>query len=54
MLTHLHSFKEICLLSNQKNMSVRTELVYEGELAPFVEADGFFDAILRFKNLLGI
>ena len=42
------------LLPHPKSVSVRTALVYEGELAPSVEADGFFDAIIRFKDLLGI
>ena len=42
------------LLPHPKSVSIRTALVYEGELAPSVEADGFFDAIIRFKNLLGI
>lgn len=42
------------LLSHPKSVSVRTALVYEGELAPSVEADGFFDAIVRFRDLLGV
>ncbi len=32
----------------------RTALVYEGHLAPIVEADGYFDAIIPFRRLLGI
>ena len=35
-------------------MSVRTALVYEGNLAPVVEADGYFDAIVPFRQLLGL
>ena len=35
-------------------MSVRTALVYEGHLAPIVEADGYFDAIIPFRRLLGM
>lgn len=35
-------------------MSVRTALVYEGTLAPIVESDGYFDAIVPFRRLLGI
>ncbi len=35
-------------------MSVKTALVYEGHLAPIVEADGYFDAIVPFRNLLGL
>ncbi len=32
----------------------RTALVYEGTLAPIVEADGYFDAIVPFRRLLGL
>lgn len=35
-----------------KNLSVRTALVYDGELAPSVEADRYFDFILPFERLL--
>ena len=35
-------------------MSVRTALVYEGNLAPVVEADGYFDAVVPFRQLLGV
>ena len=35
-------------------MSVRTALVYEGHLAPIVEADGYFDAIIPFRQLMGL
>ncbi len=34
--------------------SVRTALVFNGELAPSVEADGYFDAIVPFRQLLGL
>ena len=34
--------------------SVRTALVFDGELAPSVEADGYFDAIVPFRQLLGL
>ena len=33
-------------------MSVKTARVYGGHLAPFVEADGYFDAIVPFRRLL--
>ncbi len=32
--------------------SVRTALVYAGNLSPAVEQEGFFDFIVPFKNLL--
>jgi len=35
-------------------VSVRTALVYEGELAPGVEADGYFDSVVPFNRLLCI
>ena len=35
----------------RKGVSVRTALVYEGELAPIVEADGYFDAVIPFGLL---
>ena len=41
-------------LPHPRNVAVRTALVYEGELAPSVEACGFFDAIVPFRNLLGL
>ena len=36
----------------RKGVSIRTALIYEGELAPIVEADGYFDAIIPFRLLL--
>lgn len=37
-----------------REMSVRTALVYDGRLAPSVEADGYFDSIVPFSRLLGL
>lgn len=37
-----------------KGVSVRTALVYDGNLAPSVEADGYFDAVVPFRRLLGL
>ena len=34
--------------------SIRTALVYDGHLSPLVNADGYFDAIIPFKSLLGL
>ena len=39
---------------HKNDVSVRTALVYEGHLAPIVEADGYFDALVPFGNLLNI
>lgn len=41
-------------IPHRDGMSVRTALVYEGTLAPIVEADGYFDAIVPFRRLLGL
>ena len=34
--------------------SIRTALIYEGNLAPIVEADGYFDVIIPFRNIMQI
>ena len=39
-------------LPRRRGVSIRTALVYEGHLAPIVEADGYFDAIVPFRRLL--
>ena len=39
-------------LRKPRSMSLHTALVYEGEIAPSIEADGFFDAIIPFSRLL--
>ena len=41
-------------LKVRPNVSFRTALVYDGHLAPIVEADGYFDAIVPFPKLLGL
>lgn len=41
-------------MPRQDGMSIRTALVYEGHLAPIVEADGYFDAIIPFRRLLNL
>ena len=46
--------EKVRLLPRRSGVSVRTALVYEGNLAPIVEADGYFDAIIPFRRLLGI
>ena len=45
--------EKVKLLPHRKWVSIRTALVYDGELAPIVEADGYFDAIIPFRRLLG-
>ena len=41
-------------LPRRKDVSVRTALVYDGHLAPIVEADGYFDSIVSFRSLMGL
>ena len=45
---------KVRLLPKRPGVSVRTALVYDGNLAPIVEADGYFDAIVPFRRLLGL
>lgn len=37
-----------------KGVSIRTALVYDGELHPGVVADGYFDAVIPFRTILGL
>lgn len=46
--------RKVALVPTRKDVSLRTALIYDGELAPIVEADGYFDAIIPFRKLLGI
>jgi len=46
--------EKVSSLPRRSGISVRTALVYEGQLAPIVEADGYFDAIVPFARLLGL
>ena len=41
-------------LAKRSGVSLRTALVYDGELAPSVEADGYIDSIVSARQLLGI
>ena len=36
-----------------RRLSVRTALVYDGEIAPDIEENGYFDALIPFDSLLG-
>jgi hypothetical protein len=38
----------------RSGVSLRTALVYDGELAPSVEADGYIDSIIPARRLLGL
>lgn len=41
-------------LSTPRGKSARTALVYDGILAPTIETDGYFDALIPFRCLLGL
>jgi len=41
-------------LSMPRGKSARPVLVYDGHLAPIVEADGYFDSIVSFRSLMGL
>ncbi|MBP5542954.1 MAG: ATP-binding protein [Kiritimatiellae bacterium] len=45
---------KISKLSMPRGKSARPVLVYDGALAPIVETEGFFDAIVPFSQLLGL
>lgn len=45
---------KVSALKRPKSVSVKTALVYAGHLAPIVEADGYFDAIVPIERILGI
>ena len=45
--------QKIDRLTLPRNRSVKTVLVYEGELDPAVEEDGFFDVVVSADRLLG-
>jgi len=48
------TLRQMCLnrCDLAKSLSIRTALVYDGALAPSVEADRYFDFILSFDKLL--
>ena len=45
---------KVARLRHPKGISIRTALVYEGELAPVVRGNGYFDAIVSASDLLGM
>ena len=44
----------VAKIPRRRGCSVRTALIYEGHLAPIVEAEGYFDAVVPFRSLLGL
>ena len=45
---------QVRAITRPRGVSAKTALVYDGHLSPVAAADGYFDAIVPFKNLLGI
>lgn len=41
-------------IKRRPGLSIKTALVYEGQLSPLVQADGYFDAIISFSHLIGL
>ena len=46
--------EKVRAIARPTGVSVRAALVYSGHLSPVVEADGYFDAIVPFRKLLGL
>lgn len=46
--------ERVSKIPKKPGRSVRTALVYDGKLAPIVEAEGYFDAVVPFRLLLGL
>ena len=45
---------QVRAITRPRGVSAWTALVYDGHLSPVAAADGYFDAIVPFKNLLGL
>ena len=45
---------QVRAIARPRGVSAKTALVYDGHLSPVAAADGYFDAIVPFKNLLGL
>ena len=46
--------RKVRAIERPEGVSARTALVYDGHLSPVAAADGYFDAIIPFRKLLGI
>ena len=46
------AWAKVARLPHPKSISIRTALVYEGELSKTVEGDGYFDALVPIEVLL--
>lgn len=46
--------RKVRAIKRPAGISVRTALVYDGELSPVAATDGYFDALVPFSRLLGM
>jgi len=46
--------RKVSKIVRPQGVSIRTALVYDGELSAFVETNGYFDAIIPFRRLLEV
>ena len=46
--------RKVAAIRRPEGVSAKTALVYDGHLSPVAKADGYFDAIIPFKDLLGL
>ena len=46
--------RKVAAVRRPEGGSAKTALVYDGRLSPVAKADGYFDAIIPFKKLLGL
>ena len=46
--------RKVKKIARPDGVSIRTALVYDGELSAFVETNGYFDVLIPFKKLLGL
>ena len=46
--------RKVARLPVAPGVSVRTALVYDGHLAPIIHANGYFDALISSRDLLGM
>ena len=46
--------RKVNALARPEGVSSKTALVYDGHLSPLVASDGYFDAIIPFRQLLNL
>ena len=46
--------RKVDALSRPEGVSSKTAIVYDGHLSPLVASDGYFDAIIPFRQLLNL